>query len=104
MAGVPLERAVHWIQYAKATIPGVEGEWIANMREWWMQEAQLSYDQFDRASRLLRKMGLIEKRQWWFASFGLQRLHKRSGCNDGVQQNMSFESSIAGTRGGQECL
>jgi hypothetical protein len=67
MAGVLLERAVHWIRFAKATIPGVEREWIANVREWWMQEAQLSYDQFDRASRLLRKMELIEKRQWWFA-------------------------------------
>src|SRR5713101_5201618 len=67
MAGVLLERAVHWIRYAKATIPGVEGEWIANVREWWMQEAQLSYDQYDRASRLLQRLELIEKRQWWFA-------------------------------------
>jgi hypothetical protein len=67
MAGVLLERAVHWIRYGRATIPKAKGEWIANVREWWMQEAQLSYDQFDRASRLLRKMGLIEKRQWWFA-------------------------------------
>jgi hypothetical protein len=67
MAGVLLERAVHWSRYGRATIPGVKGEWIANIREWWMQEAQLSCDQFDRASRLLRTMGLIEKRQWWFA-------------------------------------
>jgi hypothetical protein len=67
MAGVLLERAVFWIQHARATIPGVGGEWIANVREWWMQEAQLSYDQNDRASRLLQRLELIEKRQWWFA-------------------------------------
>jgi hypothetical protein len=67
MAGVLLERAVHWRQWSKATIPEVEGTWTANIREWWMQEAQLSYDQYDRASRLLATLGLIEKRQWWFA-------------------------------------
>jgi hypothetical protein len=95
MAGVLLERAVHWIQYARATIPGAEGKWIANMREWWMQEAQLSYDQFDRASRLLRKMGLIEKRQWWFARRNMLYLRP-------TQKTLDFIAAAQTWKGAQE--
>jgi hypothetical protein len=95
MAGVLLERAVHWIRHAKATIPGTEGEWIANVREWWMQEAQLSYDQFDRASRLLRRMKLIEKRQWWFARRNILYLRP-------TEKTLDFIAAAQTWKGAQE--
>jgi hypothetical protein len=93
MAGALLERAVHWIPHARATIPGVEGEWIANVREWWMQEAQLSYDQFDRASRLVREMGLIEKRQWWFARRNMLYLRPTQKTLDFIAAAQTWKAS-----------
>ncbi len=53
-------------QYGHARITDVEGEWIANPRHWWMQEAQLSPAQYDRASAKLAELKLIEKCQWWY--------------------------------------
>ena len=66
MAGVLLYRIVFWKQYARAKIKGETGEWIANDRAWWMREAQLSSDQYDRTISKLEKWNLIERRQWWF--------------------------------------
>jgi len=66
MAGILLYRIVFWKQYARAKIKGETGEWIANDRAWWMREAQLSSDQYDRTISKLKKWNLIESRQWWF--------------------------------------
>lgn len=66
MAGALLYQILHWVKYAKATIPGVSGHWIANDRTWWMREAQLSSGQYDRSMRKLEGWNLIERRQWWF--------------------------------------
>jgi hypothetical protein len=46
---------------------GTEGEWVANDREWWMREVQLSEGQLDRALAKLDDFDLIERRQAKFA-------------------------------------
>jgi hypothetical protein len=74
-AGVLLHRIFSWAKYAKAKIPKSAGTWNANDRDWWMCEAQLSADQFDRAIRKLENWKLIERRQWWFG--GRNILHVR---------------------------
>ena len=76
LAGVVLERIAHWSQYGRAKIPGKDGMWIANVRQWWLRECCLSPDQWDRTIRKLKKWGLIERRQWWFA--GRSILHVRA--------------------------
>jgi hypothetical protein len=67
VAGLLLYRINFWSRYGKATIKGVEGQWIANDRRWWMREAQLSLRQYNLAAAKLVKLGLIEKRQFPFA-------------------------------------
>ena len=56
-----------------AKIPGKDD---ANVRQWWLRECCLSPDQWDRTIRKLKKWGLIERRQWWFA--GRSILHVRA--------------------------
>lgn len=79
MAGVVLDRINHWSRYGKAKIPGVEGQWCANDRPWWMREACLSPGQLDRSIAKLAKLGLIEKRQSPFA--GRNVLHMRPSAS-----------------------
>ncbi|MEI9426855.1 hypothetical protein [Mesorhizobium sp. Cs1299R1N3] len=64
--GVLLHSITYWAKYGKAEIPNTPGTWIANERTFWMQEACLSSDQYDRCIRSLHKWELIERRQWWF--------------------------------------
>jgi hypothetical protein len=66
MAGVLLERIVYWIRYGRAEIPRTMGCWIANERTWWMREARLSLDQYDRSIRRLKEWQLVEARQFWW--------------------------------------
>jgi hypothetical protein len=67
-AGFLLRKIVHWMQYGKAKVKGAEGEWVANDREWWMREAQLSAGQLDRAlAKLDNDFDLIERQQAKFA-------------------------------------
>jgi hypothetical protein len=66
MAGVLLARIMHWSRYGRAEIPGTSGFWIANDRAWWMREACLTADQYDRSMSKLAKWKLVERRQWWF--------------------------------------
>jgi hypothetical protein len=93
MDGALLERAAHWIQYSKAKIPGTEGKWVANKREWWMQEAQLSADQYDRASRRLRKLGLIEKGQYWFSGRCILYLRPTQTTLDFIQSAKTWQAA-----------
>ncbi len=65
-AGVLLRKIHHWSQYSHAKIPGVEGEWRAKEKTWWMREAQMSSGQYNRNIADLLKYELIEKRQYWF--------------------------------------
>ena len=74
-AGMLLDRINHWSRYGKATIPGVEGQWCANDRPWWMREACLSPGQLDRSFAKLAKLELVEKHQFPFA--GRNVLHAR---------------------------
>lgn len=71
-----LDRVVHWTPYGKATIVGIEGEWIANDRAWWMFETALSRNKLDRAFAKLVKLGLVERHQAKFAG-GAPILHVR---------------------------
>ncbi len=64
--GVLLYRIRHWTKYARISLPGADGYWIANPRLFWQLEAQLSTSQCDRAFSWLEKEGLIERRQFWF--------------------------------------
>ena len=66
MAGVFLASIVHWAKYGRAVIPGAPGYWVANPRMWWMKECCLTASQYDRTICKLEKLGLIERRQWWF--------------------------------------
>jgi hypothetical protein len=75
VAGILLDRVRHWGRYGKAKISGSQGEWIANDREWWMREAQLSAGQLDRSLAKLAKFELIERRQFKFA--GRNIMHVR---------------------------
>jgi hypothetical protein len=65
-AGFLLLKICYWHRYAKAKIPKIPGTWVANKREWWGREARLSLGQYDRAASRLVRLGLIEKRQFWF--------------------------------------
>ena len=48
-----LLRICHWHKYAKISLSGSSGRWIANDREFWQREVRLSKDQCDRClSRL----------------------------------------------------
>ena len=67
MAGVFLASIMHWAKYGTAVIPGAPGYWVANPRKWWMKECCLTASQYDRTICKLEKLGLIERRQWWFA-------------------------------------
>jgi hypothetical protein len=60
-AGVLLYVIVRRYQYAKATLPGIEGRWSANLRKEWFKAAGLSDSQGDRALKKLAKRGLIER-------------------------------------------
>lgn len=75
VAGFMLDRIAHWAQYGKAKIPDTEGAWVANDREWWMREAQLSEGQLDRSLANLCKRELIERQQARFA--GRNIMHVR---------------------------
>jgi hypothetical protein len=66
LAGFFLVSILHWAKYGRAEIPGVEGEWVANPRSWWRHECCLSSSQYDRSIAKLKKLGLIEARQWWW--------------------------------------
>ncbi len=65
-AGFLLYLIVYWHQYAKPTIPKFKGKWIANKREWWMLQGQLTPSQLDRALPFLKRLRLIERTQYWF--------------------------------------
>jgi hypothetical protein len=73
--GLLLDRIVHWFKYSKVTLPGSKGTWIANPTSWWMREACLSKDQYDRSIKRLKQRGLVEARQWWFGKKNI--LHVR---------------------------
>jgi hypothetical protein len=75
VAGFMLDRITHWAQYGKAKVPDTEGTWVANDREWWMREAQLSEGQLDRSLAKLAKFELIEKNQHPFG--GRNIMHVR---------------------------
>jgi hypothetical protein len=66
LAGLFLVGILHWAKYGRAEISGVEGEWVANPRSWWRRECCLSSSQYDRSIAKLKKLGLVETRQWWF--------------------------------------
>ena len=74
-AGSLLDRIHHWSKSGKIEIPGAEGVWLANTREWWMREAVLSLKQYKVAAARLVDLGLIEKRQYPFK--GRDVLHVR---------------------------
>lgn len=65
-SGLLLWRIVYWQRFAKITIPGKDGTWIANPRSWWMDDAQLTERQCDRSIAALTKLGLINRTQFWF--------------------------------------
>lgn len=66
LAGLFLFSILHWAKYGRAEIPHVEGEWVANPRSWWRRECCLSSSQYDRSIAKLKKLDLIETRQWWW--------------------------------------
>jgi hypothetical protein len=66
MSGVFLASIIHWAKYGKAVIAGAPGYWVANRRKWWMKECCLTASQYDRTICKLEKLGLIERRQWWY--------------------------------------
>jgi hypothetical protein len=66
LAGLFLVGILHWAKYGRAEIPGVQGEWVANPRSWWGRECCLSSSQYDRSIAKLKRLGLVEARQWWF--------------------------------------
>lgn len=74
-AGQLLNSICYWSKYASVKIPKAEGVWIANPRPWWARETAMSLRQFDRSISKLQKMGLIEKRQFWYAHVNM--LHVR---------------------------
>lgn len=74
-AGVLLASIVYWSKYGRAKIPKFGGYWVANKRTWWMREACLSSDQFNRAINRLEQSSLIERCQYWFSNRNI--LHVR---------------------------
>ena len=82
LAGIFLVSILHWAKYGRAEIPGVEGEWVANPRSWWRRECCLSSSQYDRSISKLKKLGLIETRQWWWGYKNIQI--GRASCRERV--------------------
>ena len=103
MAGVLLYQIVFWKQYVHAKIPGVSGEWIANDREWWMREAQLSSDQYDRTILKLEKWNLIERRQWWFGRRNILFVRATKVASDYVMAATTWQAAaeFVGNHAGQ---
>jgi hypothetical protein len=61
-AGTLLYVIMQRYRYGKATLPGLEGRWSANLRKEWFKAAGLSDSQGDRALNTLDKRGLIERK------------------------------------------
>lgn len=93
MLGAFLERAVYWSKYGNAKIPGVEGRWIANRRTWWMREVQLSSAQYDRASKRLLELNLVEKRQWWFSGRSILFLRPSATTLDFITASATWQAA-----------
>ncbi|MHC2795515.1 hypothetical protein ACVINZ_004527 [Mesorhizobium jarvisii] len=91
--GVLLHSIVYWAKYGKAVIPKATGTWVANERSFWMQEARLSSDQYDRCIRSLHKWQLIEKRQWWFGGKNILHVRPSTATLDYLQSASTWEAA-----------
>ena len=104
MAGVLLYRIVFWAQYSSAKINGVIGVWTANDRAWWMREAQLSSDQYDRTISKLEKWNLVERRQWWFSGRNILFVRPTEVTSDYLAAAKTWQAAaeFVGDQMGQE--
>lgn len=72
VAGLLLGRIVYWFSPDSRGVPRVrvkkEGKtWLAKSRSDWWDETRITEDQYDRASKVLVDLGLIEVRNFHFA-------------------------------------
>jgi hypothetical protein len=86
-----LDKICYWAQYGKATLPGVEGYWVANDRPFWMREAQLSPGQFDRSIAKQAKFELIEKRQYPFAGRNIMHVRPTALTRDIITASKTWD-------------
>lgn len=93
-AGFLLFKIVYWSQYGKAQIPGTEGYWIANKREWWWREARLSSGQYNRAISNLESWGLIEKQQFWYGRYLILHVRPTALTIDFLALGTTWEAAI----------
>lgn len=92
MAGILLHSVWYWYKYARAEIPQSEGKWCANTRIWWARETGMSLRQFDRAIAKLSKLGLIEKKQYWFGKLNILHVRTVLGVQNYIEAATTWDA------------